>query len=174
MKTYKICLIGDDKVGKTSWINRLKTGNFTTEYNYTVGCEVNKVVFNYEDLVGLGFISKEEKKDNKKVCFEIWDTAGVEKYTGLKTGYYTGADGFIIMFDVTNKESYKNVPAYYRDAFRVCGKVPMVIIGNKCDSDKDRVVRPKDIRFHRKKEIHYYDISVKSFYNIYKPLTDLY
>ncbi len=72
------------------------------------------------------------------------------------------------MFDVTSRITYKNVPNWYRDIIRVCGNIPIVLCGNKADI-KDRKVKAKQITFHRKKNIQYYDISTKSNYNVEKP-----
>eukprot|EP01130_Rhizamoeba_saxonica_P004771 TRINITY_DN193_c0_g1_i1.p1 TRINITY_DN193_c0_g1~~TRINITY_DN193_c0_g1_i1.p1 ORF type:complete len:206 (+),score=46.90 TRINITY_DN193_c0_g1_i1:162-779(+) len=98
----------------------------------------------------------------------VWDTAGQEKFSQLKDGYYIGADAVIIMFDVTSRMTYKNVATWYRDIERVCGSIPAVLVGNKVDI-RDRKVKPRQIVFHRRKNIQYYDISVKSNYNYVKP-----
>jgi GTP-binding nuclear protein Ran len=74
----------------------------------------------------------------------------------------------IIMFDVTSRISYKHVPNWHRDLVRVCETIPIVLLGNKVDM-KDRKVKAKQITFHRKKNLAYYDISAKSNYNFEKP-----
>ena len=89
----------------------------------------------------------------------------------------------IIMFDVTSRVTYKNVPNWHRDLTRVCENIPIVLTGNKVDI-KDRKVKAKSIVFHRKKNLQvsslfyfaqnnfafqYYDISAKSNYNFEKP-----
>lgn len=61
----------------------------------------------------------------------IWDTAGQEKLGGLREGYYIGAHCAIIMFDVTSRISYKNVPKWHKDLTRICDTVPIVLVGNK-------------------------------------------
>ena len=72
------------------------------------------------------------------------------------------------MFDVTSRVTYKNVPNWHRDIVRVCENIPIVLCGNKIDI-KDRRVKAKQITFHRKKNLQYYDISAKSNYNFEKP-----
>lgn len=72
------------------------------------------------------------------------------------------------MFDVTSRLTYKNVPNWHRDLIRVCENIPIVLCGNKVDI-KDRKVKPKQITFHRKKNLQYYDISAKSNYHFEKP-----
>ena len=106
------------------------------------------------------------------MVFNCWDTAGQERFGGLRDGYYILAEACILMFDVTNRQSYKNVPLWYKDVRRVCGNIPVVMCGNKVDV-KERVVQPKHITFHRKKNIQYYDISAKSNYNFEKPFVYL-
>ena len=73
------------------------------------------------------------------------------------------------MFDVTARITYSNVPTWHRDLVRVCDNIPMVLCGNKVDLSKERRVKPKQITFHRKKNLQYYDISAKSNYNYEKP-----
>ena len=120
-----------------------------------------------------------------QICFNTWDTAGQEKFGGLRDGYYiqgtpnnpfyysilhvlTSGQCGIIMFDVTSRITYKNVPNWHRDLVRVCENIPIVLCGNKVDV-KDRKVKAKAITFHRKKNLQYFDISAKSNYNFEKP-----
>lgn len=103
-----------------------------------------------------------------EIKFDVWDTAGQEKLGGLRDGYYIDGQCGIIMFDVTSRITYKNVPNWHRDLVRVCENIPIVLCGNKVDV-KDRKVKAKTITFHRKKNLQYYDISAKSNYNFEKP-----
>lgn len=102
------------------------------------------------------------------IKFNVWDTAGQEKFGGLRDGYYIQGQCAIIMFDVTSRITYKNVPNWHRDLTRVCENIPIVLTGNKVEI-KDRKVKAKQITFHRKKNLQYYDISAKSNYNFEKP-----
>ena len=74
----------------------------------------------------------------------------------------------IIMFDVTSRITYKSVPNWYRDLTRVCENIPIVLCGNKVEV-KDRKVKAKQITFHRKKNLQYFEISAKVNYNFEKP-----
>ena len=76
------------------------------------------------------------------ICFNVWDTAGQEKFGGLRDGYYIQGQCGIIMFDVTSRITYKNVPNWHRDLERVCENIPIVLCGNKVDvkvSHSDRL-----------------------------------
>jgi GTP-binding nuclear protein Ran len=79
-----------------------------------------------------------------------------------------GGNCGIIMFDVCSRITYTNVPKWYKDLTRVCESIPIVLVGNKVDV-KDRKVKGKQITFHRKKNLQYYDISAKSNYQYDKP-----
>ncbi|DAA76625.1 GTP-binding nuclear protein GSP1/Ran [Trichophyton rubrum D6] len=151
--TFKLVLVGDGGTGKTTFVKRHLTGEFEKKYIATLGVEVHPLKFQ----TNLGPIK-----------FDVWDTAGQEKFGGLRDGYYINGQCGIIMFDVTSRITYKNVPSWHRDLVRVCENVPIVLCGNKVDV-KERKVKAKTITFHRKKNLQYYDISAKSNYNFEKP-----
>lgn len=155
--TWKLILVGDGGVGKTTFVKRHLSGEFEKKYVPTLGVEVRPLCFN---------------TNYGPICFNVWDTAGQEKFGGLRDGYYIQGQCAIIMFDVTNRTTYKNVQNWHRDLTRVCENIPIVLVGNKVDI-KDRRVKAKNITFHRKKSIPYYDISAKSNYNFDKPFLTL-
>eukprot|EP00286_Rhodomonas_abbreviata_P014790 CAMPEP_0181338438 /NCGR_PEP_ID=MMETSP1101-20121128/28636_1 /TAXON_ID=46948 /ORGANISM="Rhodomonas abbreviata, Strain Caron Lab Isolate" /LENGTH=174 /DNA_ID=CAMNT_0023449167 /DNA_START=19 /DNA_END=540 /DNA_ORIENTATION=- len=137
---FKLILVGDGGVGKTTFVKRHLTGEF--EKNFHTSCG--------------------------PIQFNVWDTAGQEKFGGLRDGYYIQGQCAIIMFDVTSRITYKSVPNWYRDLTRVCDNIPIVLCGNKVEV-KDRKVKAKQITFHRKKNLQYYEISAKVNYNFEKP-----
>jgi GTP-binding nuclear protein Ran len=149
----KLLLVGDGGVGKTAFVKRHLTGDFEKRYIATVGVDVHPLTF----VTSRG-----------KIGFYCWDTAGQERFGGLRDGYYIQADCGIIMFEVTSRQTYRNVPNWYRDITRVCDNIPIVLVGNKVDAP-DRQVKPKQIVFHRRRGLQYYDISAKSNYNFEKP-----
>ncbi|PRT53755.1 GTP-binding nuclear protein GSP1/Ran [Wickerhamiella sorbophila] len=151
--TFKLVLVGDGGTGKTTFVKRHVTGEFEKRYHATQGVEVYPLGFH----TNFG-----------EIKFEVWDTAGQEKFGGLRDGYYINGQCGIIMFDVTSRITYKNVPNWHRDLVRVCENIPVVLCGNKVDV-KERKVKAKSITFHRKKNLQYYDISAKSNYNFEKP-----
>lgn len=74
----------------------------------------------------------------------------------------------IIMFDVTSRSTYQSVPNWHKDLVRVCENIPIVLVGNKVDV-KERKLKARQITFHRKKNLQYYDLSAKSNFNFEKP-----
>ena len=150
---FKLVMVGDGGVGKTTFVKRHLTGEFEKKYIATQGVEVNSIVF---------------YTNHGPIKFNIWDTAGQEKLGGLREGYYIGGNCAIIMFDVTSRITYKNVPKWHKDLTRICENIPMCLVGNKVDV-KDRKVKARQITFHRKRNLQYYDISAKSNYQYEKP-----
>jgi GTP-binding nuclear protein Ran len=153
VNSFKVLILGDAGIGKTVLINRHRTGEFINKYFATLGVEVTPLFFNTEQGV---------------VRLNMWDFAGNEEYGGLREAYYKGADACILMFDLTGKDTYKKIPNLYNSVRATCGNIPIVLCGNKVDC-KDRKLQPRDITFHRIKNLYYYDISAKSNYNFEKP-----
>lgn len=149
----KLILVGDGGVGKTTFVKRHLTGEFEKKYIATQGVEVHPMEFS---------------TTKGKIKFNVWDTAGQEKLSGLRDGYYIDAHCAIIMFDVCSRITYKNVPKWYKDITRICENIPIVLVGNKVD-EKNRKVKAKQILFARKHGLQYFDISAKSNYQFEKP-----
>ncbi|GKT34559.1 GTP-binding nuclear protein GSP1/Ran [Aduncisulcus paluster] len=150
---FKVVLVGDGMTGKTTFVKRHVSGEFEKRYLATLGVEVRNLKF---------YTSAGE------IHFNVWDTAGQEKYGGLRDGYYIGANAGIIFFDVTSRLTYINIENWYRDLYRICEDIPMVVVGNKIDS-KDRRVRAAQVRIPHQKNLPYYEISAKSNYHIDLP-----
>mmetsp|Transcript_21834 Transcript_21834/g.19893 ORF Transcript_21834/g.19893 Transcript_21834/m.19893 type:complete len:216 (+) Transcript_21834:97-744(+) len=150
---FKLILVGDGGVGKTTFVKRHLTGEFEKRYVATLGVEVHPLKF---------------YTNRGPIQFNVWDTAGQERFGGLRDGYYIQGQCAIIMFDVTSRITYKNVSNWHRDLIRVCENIPIVLCGNKVEV-KDRKVKAKQITFHRKKNLQYFEISAKANYNFEKP-----
>lgn len=150
---FKLVLVGDGAVGKTTLVRRHLTGEFEKKYIPTLGVDVHPLKF---------------QTNFGPIIFNVWDTAGQEKFGGLRDGYYIKGECAIIMFDVTSRITYKNVPNWFRDIDRICEKIPMVLVGNKVDVT-DRQVKARQIQFHRKRNLQYFDVSARTNYNFERP-----
>ena len=161
--TIKLALLGDGGVGKTTFVQRFRTSDFERRYRPTPCTEVSPLPF----LTNRG-----------RVVFNVWDTSGRVGYRcpaakPMQTAVACAdAQAAIIMFDVTSRITYLNVPSWHRD---LCAMAPgvsaigsTVLVGNKVDV-RERRVMAKQITFHRKKNLQYYDISAKSYFNFEKP-----
>eukprot|EP00759_Apiculatamorpha_spiralis_P028299 PhF_6_TR30765/c0_g1_i3/m.45314/K07936/RAN; GTP-binding nuclear protein Ran len=157
---YSIVIVGDSGVGKTTFVRQHKDAKneSTTFYHSTIGSEVHR----------LGF----DTSTQGHCELMVRDTCGQEKFGPLRDAYYQGNQGAIIMYDVTSRISYKNVPLWYRELMRVCDGIPIVLCGNKVD-DLDRKIRPKVVTFHRKKNLKHVDVSAKGLYRCDVPYLEL-
>ncbi|XP_023238813.1 ras-related protein Rab-3C-like [Centruroides sculpturatus] len=123
---FKILIIGNSSVGKTSFLFRYADDSFTSAFVSTVGIDFKvKTIF----------------KQDKKVKLQIWDTAGQERYRTITTAYYRGAVGFILMYDVTNEESFNSVQDWVTQIkTHSWDNAQVILVGNKCDMEDERVV----------------------------------
>ena len=163
MRVFKLVLIGDGGVGKTTLTMMHLTGQFKTEYEATIGYEVHSLFF--RTTKGL-------------IKFNVWEIAGQEKFGKLRNEYYAQSDCAIIMFDINSRITSKNVPNWHYDISRICKDIPIVLTGNKVEI-KDRKVKVKVkvdkilSAFCLKKEMPYYEISAKLKQNFEKPFLGL-
>ena len=155
-KKCQLLIIGDSTVGKTSILSRFANGTFNSNYLATVG---------------LDNFTKDETIDDKNVRIKIWDTAGQERYKALTKGFFRNAEGIMIVYDVTNQESFENLKNWIQSIKDNMGndfleRIPVVIIGNKIDSD-EREIKTEDAEsFCKQQNYPYFETSAKTGENI--------
>jgi GTP-binding nuclear protein Ran len=138
-ETYKCVLVGDGGVGKTAYVKHWVTGQFERKYVATLGVEVHPVDFAH-------------------VRFNIWDTAGQEKFGGLRDGYYIQADCGMVCFDLTSRLTWKNVPKWLADLSQYTSTI--VLVGFKCDLEP-KVLLPEIQAFTAAHNLVYCPVSNK-------------
>lgn len=154
---FKIILIGDEGVGKTSVVKRIHHDSFNKKYIPTMGVESTPLPFD---------------TSRGEVVFNVWDCAGKEYYP--REYYYKGAQAAVIMFDLTSQKSYESVSSRYKSVCEICPLIPIAICGNKVDlctkksNPLKRVVTANDVR-SQYKNIEYFEISSKSNCNLKQP-----
>jgi Ras-related protein Rab-1A len=122
----KVVMIGDSGCGKSSLLKRFTHDEFVGSYISTIGVDFEVRTMNI---------------DSKTVKLQCWDTAGQDRFRTITTSYYRGAQAIVIVFDVTNMESFRAVPRWLDEVRRYATKdVDIVILANKCDMEKRRVV----------------------------------
>lgn len=131
----KVVLLGEPSVGKTSVMRRFVENSFDEAYLSTIGSNVNKkTVTLYDDNGGY-----------KSVRMMIWDIAGDKACDSLKRAYFRGAHAGIIVCDITSERTFHAIPRWIESIIEVVGKVPIIIIGNKCDLEEFRTVEYDDL-----------------------------
>ena len=140
---FKVLLLGDATVGKTSLIKRLITGKFLekndSNYVATIGIDYKRKVSsncssNLIILKLLLFLQTIRIEENKFVKLQIWDTAGQERFRGLAKNYYRGADAVVLVYDVTQARTFVDVPSWLEEleSFSLDERnILQVIVANK-------------------------------------------
>ncbi|OLP98242.1 GTP-binding nuclear protein Ran [Symbiodinium microadriaticum] len=152
---YKLVLLGDAGVGKTCFVKRHVTGEFVKKYRPTEGCEMKKLKIS---------------TSRGPVLFQVWDTAGQDHLAGLRDGYFIGAQCAMVFFDVTKRESHQNLAKWVTDLRKVAGDIPVVVVGNKVDAPGRVVKAQEGSVIMRKLKVQYYDLSVRTRFNVEVPL----
>ena len=149
----KLILLGDISVGKTSILGRYIKNSFNEVYKCTIQVERQAKLIDI-DL-------------HTSVKLVIWDTCGQEKYRNVTRQYYHGCDGAVIVFDLTNKDSFDNVSKWIEE-LKTNGpsNISLLIVGNKSDLTNDRVVPINVINKFIGNKYLYYDVSAKNGNNI--------
>jgi Ras-related protein Rab-1A len=123
---FKLLLIGDSSVGKSCLLLRFADDSYVDTYISTIGVD---------------FKIRTVELDGKTVKLQIWDTAGQERFRTITSSYYRGAHGIIIVYDVTDMESFNNIKQWLSEIDRYASdSVCKLLVGNKCDLVDSKVV----------------------------------
>ncbi|KAI4298933.1 hypothetical protein L6164_032439 [Bauhinia variegata] len=123
---FKLLLIGDSSVGKSCLLLRFADDSYVDSYISTIGVD---------------FKIRTVELEGKTIKLQIWDTAGQERFRTITSSYYRGAHGIIIVYDVTEMESFNNVKQWLNEIDRYANdSVCKLLVGNKCDLVDNKVV----------------------------------
>lgn len=148
---FKVLLIGDSRVGKSSLLMRYTDGLFSDCHIPTIGIDLKLKSVNY---------------NNKLIRLQLWDTAGQERFKTITSTYYRGANAIIIVYDVSNKTSFINVNNWIFEAKSFNGEnVPIIIVGNKIDLIR-AVSKDEAIKFALRRGFPYFEASTKNNMNV--------
>ena len=149
---FKYIIIGDSGVGKSSILQNFKTSKFDANSPSTVGIE---------------YIRKILKIDNKNIMVQIWDTAGQENMQSLTTNYYRNCCLIILVYDITNEKSFENLQNWVlrinENANENCYKI---LIGNKIDKTNREVFSKEAKNFANSLKMPFFEVSAKTSENI--------
>ena len=162
---YKIIIIGDSGVGKSNIVSRFVDDTFTSVAKSTIGMD---------------FETKTIELGEEIIKLQLWDTAGQERFRVLTRSYYRYAGGIILVFDITNRDSFNNLEKWIMDIEKSTNgitdltNVEFLIIGNKSDLFYKRQVDQKDIdALHDKYSFTYIETSAKDNLGITEGLNEL-
>jgi small GTP-binding protein len=126
---FKVVILGDSAVGKTSLINQFVEKSFQEDYKPTLGANIIRKDVNLDDI-------------NAKVRLIMWDLAGQEKYNVVRSMYYQGCVGALLVFDVTRYDTFDNIESKWLNDFKKYVKKEgvYVLVGNKKDLLNERVI----------------------------------
>jgi small GTP-binding protein len=146
---FKYILIGDLGSGKTSLINRYINDDYVENYICTIGVD---------------FMTKTIRMNADMIKIQIWDTAGMEKYQNITTSYYRSANAGIILFDLSNRDSFNSLDRWIKTFYENINPLNntcLIIIGNKKDLE-DRIPDEEIKQYMSIKKLEYYETSAKT------------
>ena len=121
----KITLLGEKNVGKTSLVYRYIENKFRESYKATLG---------------VNLLKKDMEVEGNDVSAQIWDLGGQDSFKSLRKLYLEGANGALVMFDLTDRNSFEKLNEWVENFREARGEQPIILIGNKSDLDSQRKV----------------------------------
>ncbi|KAE8598666.1 hypothetical protein XENTR_v10016900 [Xenopus tropicalis] len=155
----KLVMTGDSDVGKTCILTRFTENTLPS----------------YISTVGIDFKTKTIHVAETALKLQIWDTAGQERFHTLSVSYFRGAQGFVLVYDITNPASFENTAVWMRDIKMKAGEeVEVVLLGNKCDREDEReVAKEQGEKLAWEFGIPFFETSAKENINIEKAFITL-
>ena len=121
---FKVILVGNSGVGKSSLLVRFADDTFTD---------------NFMPTIGVDFKIRNNEVDGKVIKLQIWDTAGQERFKTIISSYYKGAHGIIVTYDITDRESFSAIQTWMAEVEKNCSdNISRILVGNKCDLESQR------------------------------------
>lgn len=151
--TLKYIIVGNSGVGKSCLLLRYIENKYEPMHDMTIGVE---------------FGTKTLYMENNTVKIQIWDTAGQESFKSIISSYFRGALGAILVFDLTNRDSFNNVKEWMCMVKEKSNTpITMILIGNKSDLVNDRIISEREAyEFAEKNDLTYIETSTKSGDNV--------
>lgn len=158
-KIFKVVVIGAAGVGKTSIVRRLCENSFLEGYKTTIGSD---------------FYVKKLDLEQALVNLSVWDLAGEERFKFVLPTFCKGAQGALIVFDLSRRRSYINITSYIELLWNITGQIPCILIGNKSDLLDQRAVNEEEAKgYGTQCNMSYYETSAKDNVNVYQIFEEL-
>ena len=151
---FRLILIGESTVGKSSLLRHFKDGEYFADISLTVGVD---------------FHAKQVQINGQTIKLQLWDTAGQDRFRAIVKAYYRNAVGGLLVFDITHRESFARLNDWLEDAMKHAEphKPVFVLVGNKTDQEKIRAVSQEEAqKFARLHHMEYIETSAKTGQNV--------
>lgn len=129
----KLLIIGDSSVGKSNFLFQFIENKFTDSHISTVGFDCKSQIVTLPT-------------SKQVVKLQIWDTAGQERYMSVNKNLFLRVQGMILMYDITNRDSFEHVTVWINNIREICSQIPIILVGNKCDLEEERIVTEEEGR----------------------------
>ena len=156
---YKILLLGNYSVGKTCFLLRYMDNTFETDHLTTVGLDYRLVNLEYK---------------SKPIKLQIWDTAGQDRFKSITKNYYKGANGMLILYDITNKKTFDDITNWITEINEESSNVIINCIGHKKDLENKRKVSYEEgKKLCDKYNMSFFECSAKTGEGVKEAVEDL-
>jgi len=157
---FKILLIGDSAVGKSSILRRFTDNDFEEDRPCTIGVDFKTKLF----LV-----------DGKRINLTVWDTAGQEKFRSLTSSYYRGTQGIMLVYDVTRRSTFDSLTHWMKeiDMYSTNRDAIILLVGNRVDKANREVSAEEGGKFAKTHNMAFIECSAKTTLNIQQAFSDL-
>ena len=158
--SINIIELGNTTVGKTAYLIRNTENKFRPSLS-TVGIDTRK--------------KRIELENGKKVNVKFYDTSGQERYHSLSANFIKNADGIVLMYDITNRESFDTISRWWNNILEHKEKdFPVILVGNKCDLEDERKVQKKEgEKIAKEYNVKFYESSNKDGINVEESFREL-
>lgn len=155
---FKIIVIGDPAVGKTSLLTNFCGDKFEYEYIPTVGVNITKEPVTIKDDLG----------NDTTINLMVWDIAGQPQFYMLHRPYFNGADGMILVYDITRSSSFSNINNWFNTSVKYgLSSIPRILIGNKVDlKDERKIILPMAEHLSEKLSAPFFETSAITGHNV--------
>jgi Ras-related protein Rab-1A len=147
---FKLVIVGNSGVGKSSLLMRYSDDTFNDTYLATIGVD---------------FKFKTVSLDGKKIKMQIWDTAGQERFRTITSAYYKGADAIVMVYDCSHHPSFDDIDNFWINEVESYADkdVEILLLGNKCDLKSEKAVEERTAKdYGQKKNMEFFEVSAKT------------
>ena len=153
--TYKLLLVGDERVGKSCLSSRFAEDDYGDEETYKA-------------TIGVDFHVRKVNLDGEEYRIQLFDTAGGKRFRELTKTYFMGADGVVIVYNAADQNTFKSVEYWLKLVTRHCRiGTELLLLGNKCDDGGEKMVEYSVVKnFAEEKKVTFFEVSARDGTNV--------